>query len=306
MNLLSSDKKIDLINGLSIACKCIFLFLIGLGRYRVCLFLASYFLFKPLLFERIEGGKYLRVLYLVFAIPLLYLDIAHGQIFPIFKSNLIVFFLSFALLELLSKKYINSYVEKITSNEIFSFCKKCGYENIELVNTCKNCQFANKEELPGGKNNSEIGIKFKTDNKNHFSHNPTNRLLKILRIGSSEEVHLNIKIPYIRGIHKNNNKILCKNVIVTNQNIIFIDYKFYHRGWSFQDCLSFSNFKNAEVGIKRVGVSDFPLLKIITNENEKFEFFVSVKNLNQEKYEMLAEEINKLHRKHQQLPLSAN
>jgi hypothetical protein len=244
--------------------------------------------------KRYKNLDFLRILYLLIGIPLLYADIFYGQIFPIYNNNILMFPLSFALLELLSKKYTNKFVEKMTNGELFSLCTRCGYENIELVAKCKNCL---------NENNKDIGCNQRTiceikgtfnEVRSHYEilkAVPSQRLLSIVRLESDENIIYNINVPYIRGIHKNNNKLLCQNIIITNKYFIFIDYKFYHRGWRYLDRLPISSLKNIEVGSKKVAVSEYPILRISTMDNDTYEFFVSVRNLPEQEYSSIVKEI---------------
>ena len=288
---IGHENMIGLFNGLSIALKCLLLFAVGLGRYRICLFVASYFLIKPIISSNVKNAYIFKVTYLAIGLPFLYFDIERGQIFQIYNNNLIVFFISFALLELFTKNFTNYSVETLTGNNIFSFCQKCGYENIELVSKCKNCQSKGNYNTTYQLNSNTVNNKINDCNESVFTSEPSEKLLNLLKLKNDEFILINIKIPFIRGIHKNNQKKLCKNVVITNYAVYFIDYKFYHRGWVYLERLPFSEIEKVSVGTKHVGISDYPLLNIDTQNEDKFEFFVSSTNLQEEKYAKLANDI---------------
>ena len=296
-NFASSTKKIDIINSTSIAAKCIILFIIGVGRYRSCLFIATYFIIKALSSKRIKNDNYFKFLFIAIGSPLLYLDITKGQILPIYNNHIFIFFLAFSLTELLTKKYANSFIENITDGEEFSYCRQCGFENIELVSTCKECGSKKNVENISTKNALTTKCKDSVENEELFSSMPTKRLLKILKLEDKEEIYLNIRIPFIRGIHKDNIKQLCKNLIVTNLNLTFIDYKFNHRGWFYREQIPASQIKDIGVGQKHVGISDYPLLKIETIDDHKIELFVDTNNLDEETYLELAMSISDIVKK---------
>lgn len=295
---LDNYKRIEIINGLSIALKLLILFMVGVGRYRVCLFMALYFLIKPILVNTPWVNNIAKFFFSVVAIPLLYLDATQGQVFPVYNTNLIVFFISFALTELLSKKYVNSYIESITRGEIFSYCKRCGYENVELVRTCKECSYNKKlGDLP-----KESSDKRKYDpainNKDLYASTPTKRLIEILKLEDDEKIYFNVNVPFVQGIYKNNVKYLCKNVVITNKNVHFIDYKFYHRGWCYLERLPVTQIKSIDASIKHIGISDCSLLRIESTDNNTFEIFVSMRNLDKETYIEIAHIIKNISRGH--------
>ena len=293
-SFIDHENMIGFFNGLSIALKCLLLFAVGLGRYRICLFIASYFLIKPIISSNVKNADIFKFTYVAIGLPILYFDIEKGQILQIYNNNLLVFLISFALFEIFTKKYTNKYIESFTKYKIFSFCQKCGYENIELVDKCKNCQSKEENNSTSRHATNIIGNKIKDCSENILTSDPSKKLIDLLKLKNDECIFVNIEIPFIRGVHKNNQKKLCKNVVITNYAVYFIDYKFYHRGWVYLERLPVSEIEKVSVGTKHVGISDYTLLNIVTKNEDKFEFFVSATNLQEEKYAILANEIYRL------------
>jgi len=250
---------------------CIF----GIGVYRTTIFFIFYFALKSILDVDVEHKK-LKVILIPTVIVALYFDYKHGQIVKYHNyGNFIYLLIILAVGDYFFNKYINRAVEWVSGGYVFSYCEKCLYENIKLTNKCNNCGY---EKIYFD------AIWQYSESKNHyddsFSYNKETLRCKIndktfrhLSLTHDEKIKISIKVNFINGIYKDDIKILCDYIVITDIRIIMLQSLMNKRGWRWKEDIYLNTIKKIEKSTRKFSVSDCKIIKFYT-DNHEYEFFL--------------------------------
>jgi hypothetical protein len=234
-------------------------FVSGLGRYRVVLVYAVFCLINSLLAIGKPGRKVPYVL-LPATLVAIYLDIDKGPFHPILLVNSLLIALPLMLLmDNLVKHYSMKAIEMISEGHIFLVCPKCNYDNKDLVAMCSYCSYKTGEHIGS---NPLI--------KNIHKSIPI-KVLRMLQLKSDEVIIFYIRLFPFRSVVKNGERQIRTHFIITNHNVVFLDYFFFSESWREKDVIPLNNVASIEGKMKKIYLSKEPFFEIITLDNVTYE-----------------------------------
>lgn len=251
-NLLLKYYEIVTLLGESISY--LLLFSIGICRYRIIIYLALAGIARAIANSNGVGKNAFNIIITAMALPLVYLDMLYGQLYPVFPHfNIIISVGALIFTVITINTCLKQLVQKITCNEIFTYCLNCKFENKHLVKTCANCR--------------STVIDFKdVDNKYE-------KPKSLLNIIDGEYVVAIYHIGKYRGVYKNDIKLQIMNMIITNINTIFINYKYNCKGWSYREEINNNNIIKMVIEKKKHNKVTVPVLSIITSCGTIYELY---------------------------------
>lgn len=255
-------------------------FLAGAARYRFVIFFAFFLGAQALLMAMRKNLKPILLAAGPIMIALLFLDIKNGQIYPLFPTlnvviSIIILFVTMVLFEYSTRIIIR----KITEDDLFFMCKKCGYKHAKLVKKCVNCGYIPSQSTEIIKSSFvEDHREINADYKERIEENikigiykePSKRIYEILRLNNDETVIVNFKLTPHRLFFKNGSQDIIKRLIVTNLALYFIDYSVFHSGWRRKEVVKHADIKkvSAEMKAHKVFVFDKePVLTVYESDN---------------------------------------
>lgn len=269
-------------------------FISGFGRYRITVFVITYYIVSVILKIFVPKVS-IRYIFYPLGILMLYLDFKQGQIFPVFANTSLFFtLLVFAIADLCLNNTINLLVENLTNGRLFTFCQSCNYENFSLVNKCQNCNFTPEfyclqcsKTGDMKKNNDHYLVDVSKDKI------LSKKAIKLLTLGPCEKIYDSLRITPFKGVYKNKGKIICKFVVVTNLNFILLDYRYNLRGWSMLDKIPLIDITESKVIMERHGIADAPILKIKVSNGDELSIFCNHDETTKEAFSNISSFINK-------------
>lgn len=215
-NVLSKYYEIITLFGESISY--LFLYSIGICRYRVILYLAAAGIIKAIINSTKIGKNILNIILITFALPFLYVDIQKGQLYPIYNNlNVLISLGAMLITAFTVNKYLKTLVQKITDNEVFTYCLNCKFENSHLVKRCVNCKSTVMDFC-----NADVNLE---------------RPMSLLNCIAGEHV---VAVYSFGGfqVYKDNIKLQVKQMIITNINTVLVNYKMHCKGWSNREVIN--------------------------------------------------------------------
>lgn len=232
------------------------IFLSGIGRYRIVIIIILYNLLN-LLAVKFDNKKYIDYLLLPTLLIAVLLDSINGPLYPVFKSNSVL--LAFALVvvfDKLSKSMVEKYVSHISCGSLFTECPSCGYGDNKLTSICSNCNYTNNSD-------NLATYSHKADNK----HNKLSSMLDI----SNDEILFKLKLFPLVSVFINGEKDVMTYLVITSNDLIFIDYFYFASSWRKKEVLPISSIISFRLIEKNTYVTSEPAIEICTDINNKYE-----------------------------------
>lgn len=265
-------KSADFFESLSAVIKLALIFLIGVGSYRSVLFLILFYCIMAL-FDYQHKYNVLKLLFLPLFLCTLYYDFKYGQLFFRYDYNLVLFIIFFVIIDKYTTKYINTLIEKISNHSVFSYCSNCKFENNKLTNKCNNCGF-------------EDGLKLNIMNNKHkvyddsfylqlpgLNHKLKQNTIDNLLMDEDEFIYMSIKIKLGNSPYIDDNKKLCKSIVITNKNIIFLNELYCQRGWRWREKTCLMSIEKIDAINKKISISTRQAIKLCAG-SRTFEIFL--------------------------------
>ncbi len=231
----------------------------GIGRYRVCIAYAVYSVIKA-----IGTIKFIGKTPDIFLLPAIaiavYFDLTKGPVLPLFTNNYLLFALAVLIIvDLLTRKLMKRMISTISNGELFVACPSCSFDNKELVETCNNCNYDTSKGF--GRFYTNISSRF-------IGNEIPSKLFRLLNIGENEEVVYHKKLTSNLVFLKNNERELRKHLIITTENVIFIDYEGISFGipksYRAKDIISLDKIEFIKCEMKNIFMANSPFLEIVT------------------------------------------
>jgi len=119
------------------------IFMSGIGRYRLFIFLAAFFLSYAVILLRGLNPNTIKKVYPPTLIIAVYFDFTNGPILPLFPfNNLLLSFAAYFCLKWLLDAPYKKFVEDLTDQRIFTCCPKCRFESSQFSDKCNNCGYS--------------------------------------------------------------------------------------------------------------------------------------------------------------------
>ncbi len=153
--------------------------------------------------------------------------------------------------------------KKLTNGHYFIECPSCHFHNIHLVEICVNCSY--KEGDPMTFSTSHISSNLKGDST-------PSGLIPLLSLAIGEEIIFHKKLTLSSQQLKNGERIVRKHFVITTNNLITVDYEFFHihlpQSWRERDVIPLSKITAVEGKMKEFmkDICPFLIIKTITND----------------------------------------
>jgi len=230
------------------------LFSLGICRYRIVIYMAIAGIVRAIANTMGISKNTLNVFIIIVGLPLIYIDILKGQLYPVFPHlNILISFSVMIPTVIITNTYLTKLVQKITCNEIFTYCLNCKYENPRLVKMCTNCKSTVK-------NFDNCDIKYEKPKS-------------LLNIIYGEYVAAVYNFGSSRGVYKNSVKLRTTKMFITNINTIFIKYKALDRGWTSKEVIKNIDIKKIIIEKKKHTRFIMPVLSIITSNGTIYDLY---------------------------------
>lgn len=261
-------------DSLSVSIKLSVLFILGIGNYRSILFLIIFFIVKALV-ESKEKIMLLQVLFAPILVVFAFLDYKNGQLWIVHNlNNIPLFLIGFIIVDHVLTMYINAFVEKISNGFVFSCCNNCRHENVKLTKICRECGY----ERSGNERRSVF------DFAQAFSEDYYKQPILLrkrmeqcevanLSLSDSEKIYMSIKVKVGTLPYKDDTKILCDTIVITNKNIIFIGKINFQRGWRWREKLQLKSITQINLISKKVSISERQVVQL-SSDSHCYEFFL--------------------------------
>jgi len=256
-------------------------FATGIGRYRIVLVYAVYF-FLQAVFRFIKVNPRIVMFFLPAIAIALYFDVTEGPVLPLFTKNYLVIALPLMLaLDTLTRTSIERLIQRFTEGLLFVVCPSCNYDNKELVNKCVYCSYK--------KGSSAMLLPTVTQTP-YSKISP--RVLKMLKLGDEQILFYLNECPSIT-FFINGNRDARANLIITTQNMIFLDYyRFairFPESWRAKDVVPLSDINRVELTTKKLYLAQYPFLSISTLSGDIYEMGFYINSKSKEKMEKIAD-----------------
>lgn len=245
----------------------VLLFSTGVGSYRFFLVFGIYFLLKALKLEKSPVG----LIFLPAFIVTFYLDVTNGPILqPSSKSHFLIILPIFFVVGTLITTATKNLIINLTDGRFFYTCPSCRFHNIQLVERCGECSY--EKGVMSSLMPPEISPSFKGDDI------PVS-LLNLLRTSKGEEILFHKKLTTDSATFKNGLRQVRKHFLITNVNLIFLDYAAFHlrmpNSWREKDIVPISEIIAVEGKMKQRYMSPQPFIVIKSSHDDIFEMSFS-------------------------------
>jgi hypothetical protein len=242
----------------------------GIGRYRVVLVYAVYYLLKALS-ALLKDEQRIFLLFFPATVIALFFDVTKGPIFPLFAKNYLV--IALPVMMVVDTFVVNSVkkmISNITEGQFFIVCPSCNYGYKDLVEKCLNCSYkkGNQQTMSAAK----IAPSVKGDKMSPW-------LLNLLSIGVGEKILFHKKLNLFTQQLKNGERVARKHFVITTANVIILDYYSFHirmpKSWRERDVILLSDIVAVEGKMKQFYMTMRPFLIIRTINNDVYEIILS-------------------------------
>lgn len=255
------------------------LFLSGVGRYRVVLVYAVYCLINSVLSFGKPGQK-VPYVFLPATIAAIYFDIMNGPFLPLHaKNSLFVALPLMLIIDNLVRHYSMKAIAIAAEGRIFFICPKCKYDNKDLVAACAYCSYKFGEQL------EPISSVQKTPKSIPA------KVLRMIGLKEDESILFYIKLFPYRSVVKNGERQIRTYFIITNNDVVFLDYFFFSESWRERDVIPIKNIVSVEGKMKKIYLSEEPFLEITTSDNDKYEIIFKKLDKHRKYFSVIAETI---------------
>ena len=246
------------------------IFASGIGRYRVVVVFAVYYALKAL-YALLKNEQKIILLLVPATVIALYFDIAKGPIFPLFAKNYLLIALPVMLtVDNLAVNFVKKMICNISEGQFFVACPACKCFHKDLVEKCQNCFYKKGNQLTVAA--AKISPMIRGDRI------PPG-LLKLLNLGTSEEILLHKKLTRNFAKFKNGVRQARKHFVITTENLIILDYYSFHiripNSWREKDIIALSDIISIEGTMKKYYMAMRPFLIIRTVHGDVFEIVFS-------------------------------
>lgn len=254
------------------------LFFVGIGRYTTILLISCVYFVESIFVYKKADTTSCKAILGPLVIVTLFIDFKYGQLWPLYPSNnVLIALLIFVIAELYLKKATIAFIEKNSNYSYFGCCPSCLYANKNLTDRCSNCGFETTGLVPetvskGSSRTKQVRSQYKC--RNDLASEVPHKCLQLLNLDADEECIGSLRIYPERGVYVNGSKTLVKYLIITNFNVILLDYHFYYNGWTYRKLINIGNIKSITIERKFHHNKLVPILSLEAEE-ETYEFFYS-------------------------------
>lgn len=279
-------KQYDAVRSIALGLETLFVYALGLGRYRSVLVVGIFSLVRglPILMRR--RSTLVLAAFTPFILAAVYLDAKWGQIAPVFSR--LHFFITIASLifvdAVVSRWCLYGALQRWSNGRLFKQCPQCKYDNRSLVSVCgqcayesgkrsetvKSCEPSSNPEVP-----EDVATEIMSYTKGGFRP-PSKKILGLVSLDDDEFLLIHMRIFPYRSFFKNGVRSLAGNLLLTTKRIYFIHSVFFESGWRMRECLTYQEVVSVIVTTRRVATTSEPLLRLTTLENEYEIVFKSI------------------------------
>lgn len=276
-------KSKEFYDSLSASLKLLVLFLIGIGNYRSVLFLIVFFCIKAIVDYK-DKHIFLQILFVPILLLSVFFDFKNGQLWLIHNfNNLPLFVVAFVVVDHVSTMFINAAVERISKGHIFSYCNNCRFENIKLTSKCGHCGYENSsaEPIAGVDTRSIYNEQYQTQLPLFRKFLNADSIAN-LSLEEGETICMSIKVSFGSGPYVDGYKKLCKQIVITNKNVIFLHNLYFQRGWRWREKISLKSISEITAVRKKISVGERQAIRLNANGHTYELFFWSINKSNDE------------------------
>lgn len=246
----------DAVRSLFISIEVLFIFAIGIGRYRTVLALVFIFLIRAFVKYKKKDDRPITALISPVLVVCVYYDFTVGQIVPVFDHFNWIFTIIVLLIidEFFVRRFLYHSLQRWSQQTLFLVCPRCGFGNTQPAEKCPKCGFVNEgEPVLKGKRDE---IKHEADGSiieeiNRYKEaklykQPSNRILASLELASDEFILINYRRPRLFcNYFKNDTAELIQYIILTTKRVIFLGFAPFSEGWFVREIINYADIRDA-------------------------------------------------------------
>lgn len=246
------------------------IYLSGIGRYKMLLVIAGYYLLESYLLYRRTSTSSIKPIFGPSVAIAAIIDIMQEGTFPL---RLIGAFVLFIMAELVSKKHLVALIEGLTQLRLFGRCPSCNYANRDPVKKCKYCGFT-ANLGPAAPQLDVLPVTMPVSGCAGITAKVPKRCLSLLNLREGEKCIGGVRIFPERGLYEDGGKVLVKYLVITNARLILLDYHFYYSGWTYRRDIGIGSVEASIMVRKHHQKKEVPILTLKTPETS-YEVFYS-------------------------------